>query len=58
MNEKILQPLTAKYNKTGAQVLLRRSLQMGFVPLPNSVTSSENREECGNFMIFSQQRKR
>lgn len=38
MNEKVLQPLTKKYGKTAAQVLLRWSLQKGFVPLPKSVT--------------------
>lgn len=40
MDEKVLQPLTKKYGKTSAQVLLRWSLQKGFVPLPKSVTPS------------------
>lgn len=40
MEEKVLQPLTKKYGKTAAQVLLRWSLQKGFVPLPKSVTPS------------------
>jgi len=30
--------LTKKYNKTAAQILVRWSLQKGFVPLPKSVT--------------------
>jgi diketogulonate reductase-like aldo/keto reductase len=40
MNNKLLKPLTEKYGKTFAQVLLRWSLQKGFVPLPKSVTPS------------------
>ncbi len=46
MNEKILKPLTEKYNKTAAQVLLRWSLQMGFVPLPKSVTPQRIEENA------------
>ncbi|CAG8971775.1 hypothetical protein HYALB_00001884 [Hymenoscyphus albidus] len=34
----LLHPLAKKYNKTPAQILLRWSLQKGFVPLPKSVT--------------------
>jgi len=40
MQEKIMQPLMKKYGKTAAQILLRWSLQRGFVPLPKSVTPS------------------
>jgi len=35
-----LQPLTKKYGKSPAQILMRWSLQKGFVPLPKSVTPS------------------
>ena len=38
LDEKVLQPIMKKYGKTAAQVLLRWSLQNGFVPLPKSVT--------------------
>ncbi|KAL8808152.1 MAG: hypothetical protein Q9182_000216 [Xanthomendoza sp. 2 TL-2023] len=38
--EPVLQPLVKKYGKTPSQVLLRWSLQKGFVPLPKSVTPS------------------
>ena len=47
MDDPLLQPLTKKYSKTPSQVLLRWSLQKGFVILPKSVTHSrieENRE--------------
>lgn len=40
LNDKLMKPLTEKYGKTAAQVLLRWSLQKGFVPLPKSVTPS------------------
>lgn len=40
MNDPTLLGLAKKYNKTAAQVLLRWSLQKGFVPLPKSVTES------------------
>ncbi|KAI9847723.1 MAG: hypothetical protein M1837_001971 [Sclerophora amabilis] len=40
MNDPLLQPLSKKYGKTPAQVLVRWSLQKGFVPLPKSVTHS------------------
>ncbi|KAL9108932.1 MAG: hypothetical protein Q9227_006328 [Pyrenula ochraceoflavens] len=36
--ERRLQDLAKKYSKTEAQILLRWSLQKGFVPLPKSVT--------------------
>lgn len=35
-----MQPLVKKYGKTAAQILIRWSLQKGFVPLPKSVTLS------------------
>ncbi|KAL9121707.1 MAG: hypothetical protein Q9187_001731 [Circinaria calcarea] len=47
--EKVLQPLVKKYGKTPAQVLLRWSLQKGFVPLPKSVTPSRIEE---NTQVF------
>jgi diketogulonate reductase-like aldo/keto reductase len=40
MEEPAVQQLAKKYQKTAAQVLLRWSLQKGFVPLPKSVTPS------------------
>ncbi|KAF2822474.1 Aldo/keto reductase [Ophiobolus disseminans] len=42
----LLQPLAKKYNKTPSQVLIRWSLQMGFVPLPKSVTPSRIEENA------------
>jgi diketogulonate reductase-like aldo/keto reductase len=38
MGDPALVPLVKKHGKTGAQVLIRWSLQKGFVPLPKSVT--------------------
>ncbi|KAI9041206.1 aldo/keto reductase family protein [Aspergillus affinis] len=40
MKESILQRLVRKHNKSGAQILIRWSLQKGYVPLPKSVTDS------------------
>ncbi|KAK9489367.1 NADP-dependent oxidoreductase domain-containing protein [Lipomyces doorenjongii] len=40
MDDPVLQPLVKKHGKTGAQVLIRWSLQKGLVPLPKSVTPS------------------
>ena len=40
MGEPALQELAKKHGKTPAQVLVRWSLQKGFVPLPKSVTPS------------------
>lgn len=37
-NEPVLLPIMKRTGKTAAQVLMRWSLQMGFVPLPKSVT--------------------
>ncbi|KAL9011520.1 MAG: hypothetical protein Q9173_003647 [Seirophora scorigena] len=41
-----LQPLVKKYGKTPCQVLLRWSLQKGFVPLPKSATPSRIEENA------------
>lgn len=49
MGENVLVPLTRKYKKTAAQVLLRWSLQKGFVPLPKSVTPSRIKENTDIF---------
>ncbi|KAJ6115932.1 hypothetical protein N7523_006349 [Penicillium sp. IBT 18751x] len=38
LNEPVLQTLSEKHNKSPAQILIRWSLQMGFVPLPKSCT--------------------
>ncbi|KAI9928879.1 hypothetical protein ASPWEDRAFT_36695 [Aspergillus wentii DTO 134E9] len=40
MKEPVLQNLAKKHNKTPAQILVRWSLQKGYVPLPKSVTDS------------------
>lgn len=37
LNDPLLKPLMKKHNKTAAQILMRWSLRMGFVPLPKSV---------------------
>ncbi|MDR2103279.1 MAG: aldo/keto reductase [Treponema sp.] len=44
-----LQELAKKYNKTIAQICIRWSLQMGFLPLPKSVTPARIRE---NALVF------
>lgn len=44
-----LKELAAKYNKTVAQVVLRWSLQHGFLPLPKSVTESRIKENSEVF---------
>jgi len=41
-----LVPLAKKYNKSASQILLRWSLQKGFVPLPKSVTKSRIEENA------------
>lgn len=45
-NDPLLVPLAKKYGKTSSQILLRWSLQMGFVPLPKSVTKSRIEENA------------
>ncbi|KAF7891707.1 hypothetical protein EAF00_008009 [Botryotinia globosa] len=45
-DSELLQPLVKKYNKTSAQILLRWSLQKGFVPLPKTVTPSRIKENA------------
>lgn len=47
--EKALVELEKKHGKTWAQVLVRWSLQKGFVPLPKSVTESRIEENAGGF---------
>jgi diketogulonate reductase-like aldo/keto reductase len=49
MSDKRLQALASKYNKTPAQVLLRWSLQKGFVPLPKSVNKPRIEENADIF---------
>lgn len=48
---KELQELAEKYNKTVAQVVLRWSLQHGFLPLPKTATFNRA-EENGNIFDF------
>jgi diketogulonate reductase-like aldo/keto reductase len=45
-DEPVLQALSKKYGKTGAQILLRWSLQKGYLPLPKSATNSRIRENA------------
>ncbi|KAF2875778.1 NADP-dependent oxidoreductase domain-containing protein [Massariosphaeria phaeospora] len=45
-NDPLLVPLASKYGKTPSQILLRWSLQKGFVPLPKSVTKSRIEENA------------
>lgn len=49
MDEKSLAVLMKKYDKTAAQILLRWSLQRGYVPLPKSVTPSRIEENADVF---------
>jgi diketogulonate reductase-like aldo/keto reductase len=44
--DKTLMALADKYGKSEAQILLRWSLQMGFVPLPKSVTPDRIKENA------------
>jgi diketogulonate reductase-like aldo/keto reductase len=44
-----LQALAQKYGKTIAQICIRWSLQMGFLPLPKSVTESRIKENAAVF---------
>ncbi|MDR1160343.1 MAG: aldo/keto reductase [Syntrophomonadaceae bacterium] len=46
---KELRELTEKYHKTVAQICLRWSLQMGFLPLPKSVTPARIQENADIF---------
>lgn len=50
-DDPLLQPMVKKYGKTPEQVMLRWSLQKGFVPLPKSVTPSRI-EENANIYDF------
>ncbi|MCC8035279.1 MAG: aldo/keto reductase [Rikenellaceae bacterium] len=45
----VLDPIAEKYGKTPAQVCLRWHLQMGFLPLPKSVTPSRIEENANLF---------
>jgi len=45
-DDKLLTALMKKHGKTAAQILLRWSLQKGFVPLPKSVTPSRIEENA------------
>ena len=47
MDDPVLLPLVKKHGKTGAQILIRWSLQKGFVPLPKSETPSRIVENAG-----------
>ncbi|KAI1495532.1 aldo-keto reductase [Biscogniauxia marginata] len=47
--EPVLVKLAEKHGKTQAQILIRWSLQKGFVPLPKSVTSSRIEENANVF---------
>ncbi|KAJ5722402.1 hypothetical protein N7488_000437 [Penicillium malachiteum] len=49
MKEKVLQELAQKHGKTPAQILVRWSLQKGYVPLPKSVTDSRIQENAQVF---------
>jgi diketogulonate reductase-like aldo/keto reductase len=49
LQDPLIQPIAKKYGKTPGQVLLRWSLQMGFVPLPKSVTKSRIEENADIF---------
>lgn len=52
----ILQKIADKYNKTPAQIMLRWSMQKGFVPLPRSVNPNRIKENIDVF-DFSLQAK-
>ncbi|KAJ5135071.1 uncharacterized protein N7515_004349 [Penicillium bovifimosum] len=49
LREPVLVSIGKKYGKTPAQVMIRWSLQMGFVPLPKSVTPQRIRENVEVF---------
>ena len=46
VSEPVLTKMSEKYGKTWAQILVRWSLQKGFVPLPKSVTPSRIEENA------------
>lgn len=48
-DEPALKPLMKTHGKTAAQILIRWSLQRGFVPLPKSVTESRIKENSEVF---------
>lgn len=48
-DEPILKDLALKYGKTAAQILVRWSLQKGYIPLPKSVTTSRIQENAQVF---------
>ncbi|KAF2996254.1 hypothetical protein E8E13_004142 [Curvularia kusanoi] len=45
----LLAPLVKKFGKTPSQILIRWSLQMGFIPLPKSVTKARIEENAQVF---------
>jgi len=49
MEDLLLQNLAKKHSKTPAQILIRWSLQKGFVPLPKSVTDKRIAENAAVF---------
>jgi hypothetical protein len=49
MDSPLLKQLVKKHGKSAAQILLRWSLQMGFVPLPKSVTKARIEENADIF---------
>lgn len=49
MHEEVLEPLIGSHKKSAAQILLRWSLQQGFVPLPKSVNPSRIEENADIF---------
>lgn len=49
LHDDILQAVAEKYNKTQAQILIRWSLQMGFIPLPK--TTDKNRA-IENILVY------
>jgi diketogulonate reductase-like aldo/keto reductase len=46
LDDPLLKPIMARTGKTAAQVLMRWSVQMGFVPLPKSVTPKRIEENA------------
>lgn len=46
LDDPLLKPIMKRTGKTAAQVLMRWSLQMGFVPLPKSVTLTRIEENA------------